>query len=63
MYSESDNVPRRDTARKKFIVDCPACDGTGHVVREGSQVSVGCRLCWERGRVSRILAEIFERDR
>ncbi|HEY3868119.1 MAG TPA: hypothetical protein VGM10_07200 [Actinocrinis sp.] len=63
MHTEPDKVPRRDPARKKYIVRCPACDGTGHVVREGSQVSVGCRLCWERGLVARIVAEIFERER
>lgn len=63
MHAESDKAPRQDAPRKKFIVCCPACDGTGRVVREDSQVSVGCRLCWERGRVSRIIAEHFERDR
>lgn len=53
---------RRDPPRKRFIVPCPACDGTGTVVRAGSQASVGCRLCWERGVVSRIVAESFRRE-
>lgn len=47
----------------RFIVSCPACQGSGRVVRSGSQVPVGCRLCWERGRVARIVAERFERQR
>lgn len=43
--------------RKKFIVQCPACKGSGHVVPFGSRARVGCRVCWERGRVSRIVAD------
>ena len=42
---------------RKFIVQCPACKGSGHVVPFGSRARVGCRVCWERGRVSRIVAE------
>ncbi len=60
-------VPWRDGARRcgrdgRYIVACPACEGSGRVVRPGSQVPVGCRLCWERGRVSRIVAERFTRE-
>jgi len=47
---------------KKFIVRCPACEGSGHVVPFGSRARVGCRLCWERGRVSRIVAESWFRE-
>ncbi len=47
---------------KKFIVSCPACEGSGHVVPYGSRARVGCRLCWERGRVSRIVAESWFRE-
>lgn len=45
----------------RFIVRCPACLGSGRVIRPGSQVPVGCPLCWERGRVARIVAERYER--
>ena len=45
--------------RDRYIVECPACAGTGRVVRPDSQVPVGCRLCWERGRVARIAAARF----
>lgn len=45
------------TPRRKFIVQCPACNGSGHVVPFGSRARVGCRVCWERGRVSRIVAD------
>jgi hypothetical protein len=56
--------PERRRGRDgRFIVSCPACRGSGRVVRQGSQVPVGCRLCWERGRVARIVAERFERQR
>jgi len=47
---------------KKFIVKCPACAGSGNVVPLGSRARVGCRLCWERGRVSRIVAESWSRE-
>lgn len=47
---------------KKFIVSCPACEGSGHVVPYGSRARVGCRLCWERGRVARIVAESWFRE-
>jgi hypothetical protein len=43
--------------RGRFIVDCPACLGTGKVARPDSIVLHGCMLCWERGVVSRISAE------
>jgi hypothetical protein len=56
--------PERRRGRDgRFIVSCPACRGSGRVVRQDSQVPVGCRLCWERGRVARIVAERFERQR
>ena len=45
---------------KKFIVQCPECNGSGRVVPFGSRARVGCRLCWERGRVSRIVAESWQ---
>jgi len=48
--------------KKKFIVSCPACEGSGHVVPFGSRARVGCRLCWERGRVARIVAESWFRE-
>lgn len=44
-------------AKKKIIVQCPACNGSGNVVPFGSRARVGCRICWERGRVSRIVAD------
>ena len=47
---------------KKFIVRCPACNGSGHVVPFGSRARVGCRICWERGRVSRIVADSWLRE-
>ena len=46
-----------ETPPKKFIVRCPACNGSGHVVPIGSRSRIGCRVCWERGRVSRIVAD------
>lgn len=55
--------PKRRGRDGRFIVACPACCGSGRVVGPGSQVPVGCRLCWERGRVARIVAERFERQR
>ena len=48
-------------ARRKYIVPCPACGGTGRIVPHGSQARVSCRLCWERGRVSWIVAERYAR--
>lgn len=47
----------------RFISSCPAHRGSGRVVCQGSQVPVGCRLCCERGRVARIVAELYERQR
>jgi hypothetical protein len=46
--------------QERFIVQCPACKGTGKAIRDGSQVLVGCRLCWERGVVARIVARDFK---
>ena len=48
---------QRPPRRGRFIVDCPACQGTGRVNRPGSTILHGCRLCWERGVVSTIIAE------
>jgi hypothetical protein len=47
---------------RRFVVQCPACGGSGHVVPFGSRTRVGCRLCWERGRVSRIVAEAWSKE-
>ena len=47
---------------KKIIVQCPACNGSGRVVPFGSRARVGCRICWERGRVSRIVADSWLRE-
>lgn len=54
--SEADVKPR------KIIVQCPACNGSGNVVPFGSRARVGCRICWERGRVSRIVADDWLRE-
>lgn len=51
--SKQDTPPRRG----RYIVDCPACEGTGREARPESIVLHGCRLCWERGVVARIVAE------
>ena len=48
-------------SRKPFIVPCPACAGSGRVQRDGSQVQLGCRLCWERGVIALIIAEQYWR--
>ena len=48
--------------REKYIVSCPACGGDGRVVPPGSLAQVSCRLCWERGRVSRIVADKYLRN-
>jgi hypothetical protein len=48
--------------QRKFIVQCPECNGSGRVVPFGSRARVGCRLCWERGRVSRIVADSWWRE-
>jgi hypothetical protein len=45
-----------------FIVTCPACRGHRRVLRDGSQARLSCRLCWERGVVSRIVANKYTRD-
>jgi hypothetical protein len=44
-------------SRGRYIVDCPACRGAGRVPRPESTVLHGCRLCWERGVVSTIVAD------
>ena len=45
------------STRRRFIVDCPACLGTGKVPRPNSTILHGCMLCWERGVVSTIVAD------
>ena len=57
----SNGLLHPEAPRKSFIVQCPACDGSGRVLRDGSQVLVGCRLCWEHGVVARIVAEQYQR--
>ncbi len=52
----------RSPAHERFIVTCPGCDGSGRVLRDGSQVRLSCRLCWERGVVARIVADRYLRD-
>jgi hypothetical protein len=51
-----------DAPSERYIVACPACGGDGRVVPPGSLAQVGCRLCWERGRVSRIVADKYRRE-
>lgn len=58
----SDAVPYVTPADKRFIVTCPGCGGSGRVLRDGSQVRLSCRLCWERGVVARIVADRYLRD-
>ena len=53
----ADGVPA-----EKYIVSCPACGGDGRVIPPGSLAQVSCRLCWERGRVSRIAANKYLRS-
>jgi len=47
--------------QQSFVVPCPACAGFGRVLPDGSQVWLGCRLCWERGLVGRIAARQYLR--
>lgn len=49
------------SGRRKYIVPCPACGGSGRIVPRGSLARVSCRLCWERGRVSWIVADRYAR--
>jgi hypothetical protein len=60
-----DRTPDRETTvrRRKYIVSCPACDGTGRVLRDGSRVATGCRLCWEHGVVAQIVADSYSPGR
>lgn len=56
----SDEVHRpRTSPHAPFIVTCPACGGSGLVLRDDSQVHLGCKLCWRRGVVARIVAEKY----
>lgn len=48
---------------RPYIVPCPACNGKGRLRRDGSQVHLSCRLCWERGVVARIVADKYLRAR
>jgi hypothetical protein len=59
----TDETEHPAPARKPFIVPCPACDGSGRVLRDESQVLLACRLCWERGVVARIVARQYQRDK
>ena len=54
MRTQENNRPGRGG---RYIVECPACQGTGRVARAESTVLHGCRLCWERGVVARIVAD------
>jgi hypothetical protein len=59
-----DRPPTYENGRRgKYIVSCPACEGTGRVLRDGSAVVVGCRLCWEHGVVARIVADAYSPGR
>jgi hypothetical protein len=59
LYVVTDELREHQPAHKPYIVSCPACDGKGRVRRDGSQVLLACRLCWERGVLSRIVAEQY----
>jgi len=58
----SDAVPHAAQTHEPFIVTCPGCGGSGRVLRDGSQVRLSCRLCWERGVVARIVADKYLRN-
>jgi Ribonuclease G/E len=45
----------------RYIVDCPACEGTGRIRHVDSVVLTGCRLCWERGVCSPIVANRYRK--
>ncbi len=45
----------------RYIVDCPACAGTGRIRQGDSVVLTGCRLCWERGVCSPIVANRYRK--
>lgn len=57
----NDAVPPGTPTHEPFIVTCPGCHGSGRVLRDGSQVRLSCRLCWERGVVARIVADKYLR--
>lgn len=59
MHAEDSRPGQENGRRRKYIVSCPACDGTGRVLRDGSRVATGCRLCWERGVVAQIVADSY----
>lgn len=49
------------TPPENYIVTCPACGGDGRVTPSDSVAQVSCRLCWNHGRVSRIVADTYRR--
>jgi Ribonuclease G/E len=51
------------SARRRYMEECPACFGTGKVPRLNSTILHGCMLCWERGVVSTIVADRWRRKR
>jgi Ribonuclease G/E len=53
--------PDRPTRDGRYIVSCPACEGTGRIRHVDSVVPSGCRLCWERGVCARIVADRYRR--
>jgi hypothetical protein len=59
----NDPVPHAAPTHRPYIVACPACKGKGRLLRDGSQVHLSCRLCWERGVVARIVADKYLRAR
>jgi hypothetical protein len=63
MHAEDARPNHEYGRRRKYIVSCPACDGTGRVLRDGSGVLTGCRLCWEHGVVAQIVANNYSPGR
>ena len=56
---KNDAAPQATPIHEPFIVTCPACGGSRRVTRDGSQVPLSCRLCWERGVVASIVANKY----
>lgn len=48
-----------ETQAGRFTVSCPACKGSGRIVPHGLSAPESCTLCFERGRVPRIVAERY----
>jgi Ribonuclease G/E len=63
MHTEDTRPNHENGRRRKYIVSCPACYGTGRVMRDDSLVATGCRLCWERGVVAQIVADSYSAGR